>query len=80
MTPASARDRLLIVRGAADRGRGRDGAGVRWARVRLSTSLRALLGFVYALVLVDTLFFTALPLLLPHYMTAAGLTKFEVSS
>ena len=35
----------------------------------------ALLAFVCALVLVDTVFFTALTPLLPHYVQAAGLTK-----
>ena len=35
----------------------------------------ALLGFVCALVLVDTIFFTALTPLLPHYAHAAGLSK-----
>ncbi len=35
----------------------------------------ALLGFVCALVLVDTVFFTALTPLLPHYTHVAGLTK-----
>jgi MFS family permease len=34
-----------------------------------------LLGFVCALVLVDTVFFTALTPLLPHYVSVAGLTK-----
>jgi MFS family permease len=50
---------------------------VRTARERLPTPLRALLGFVCALVLVDTIFFTALTPLLPHYMRVAGLTKPE---
>ena len=44
-------------------------------RARLATPLRALLGFVCAVVLVDTIFFTALTPLLPHYMSTAGLTK-----
>jgi MFS family permease len=35
----------------------------------------ALLGFVCAIVLVDTIFFTALTPLLPHYVRVAGLTK-----
>ena len=43
--------------------------------MRLPTRLRVLLGFVCALVLVDTTFFTALTPLLPHYASAAGLTK-----
>src|SRR5215472_4066725 len=42
---------------------------------RLTTPVRALLGFVCALVLVDTVFFTALTPLLPHYVQTAGLTK-----
>jgi MFS family permease len=42
---------------------------------RLQAGVRALLGFVCALVLVDTAFFTALTPLLPHYAHAAGLTK-----
>ena len=42
---------------------------------RLPGRVRALLGFVCALVLVDTAFFTALTPLLPHYAHAAGLTK-----
>ena len=43
--------------------------------MRLTPRLRGLLGFVCALVLVDTIFFTALTPLLPHYASAAGLTK-----
>jgi predicted MFS family arabinose efflux permease len=42
---------------------------------RLPRRVRALLGFVCALVLVDTLFFTALTPLLPHYTHAAHLSK-----
>jgi MFS family permease len=45
------------------------------APLRLTTPVRVLLGFVCALVLVDTLFFTALTPLLPHYARAAGLGK-----
>jgi MFS family permease len=45
------------------------------SRVKLATPLRALLGYVCAIVLVDTIFFTALTPLLPHYMSTAGLTK-----
>ncbi|HUZ37150.1 MAG TPA: MFS transporter [Streptosporangiaceae bacterium] len=45
------------------------------AGVRLTAPVRALLGFVCVLVLVDTLFFTALTPLLPHYVRDAGLTK-----
>ena len=46
-----------------------------WARLKLPRSVFALLAFVCALVLVDTIFFTALTPLLPHYVHAAGLTK-----
>ena len=42
---------------------------------RLTTPVRALVGFVCVLVLVDTVFFTALTPLLPHYVKTAGLTK-----
>ena len=45
------------------------------ASVRLTTPVRALLGFVCVLVLTDTVFFTALTPLLPHYVQMAGLTK-----
>jgi MFS family permease len=45
------------------------------ASVRLTTPVRALLAFVCALVLTDTVFFTALTPLLPHYVQMAGLTK-----
>src|SRR3984957_4969877 len=38
-------------------------------------SMTGLLAFVSALVLVDTVFFTALPPLLPHYTREAGLSK-----
>jgi MFS family permease len=48
---------------------------VAWARLRLAPSVLALLGFVCAIVLVDTIFFTALTPLLPHYVRVAGLTK-----
>ena len=44
-------------------------------RRRLDPRLRALLGFTCALVLVDTVFFTALTPLLPYYTHAAGLSK-----
>jgi MFS family permease len=44
-------------------------------RVPLSPRLRALLIFVCLLVLVDTVFFTALTPLLPFYVRTAGLTK-----
>src|SRR5215469_15480792 len=45
------------------------------APARLTTPVRALVGFICVLVLVDTLFFTALTPLLPHYVKTAGLTK-----
>jgi len=48
---------------------------VGWAGLRLPRAVFALLAFVCALVLVDTIFFTALTPLLPHYVHAAGLTK-----
>jgi MFS family permease len=44
-------------------------------RERLPSRVRVLLGFICALVLVDTVFFTALTPLLPHYTQTAGLTK-----
>lgn len=44
-------------------------------RPRLTPQLRVLLGFLCALVLVDTVFFTALTPLLPHYTHSAGLSK-----
>src|SRR5215467_11174776 len=44
-------------------------------QVPLPRGVRALLGFVCALVLVDTIFFTALTPLLPHYVHVAGLSK-----
>ena len=47
----------------------------RGSRVRLPRGVRALLGFVCALVLVDTMFFTALTPLLPHYVHIRDLTK-----
>ncbi len=45
------------------------------ARPRLSRPVFVLLAFVCAVVLVDTVFFTALTPLLPHYVRSAGLTK-----
>jgi predicted MFS family arabinose efflux permease len=42
---------------------------------RLPRRVRALVGFVCVLVLVDTVFFTALTPLLPHYTHVAGLSK-----
>jgi MFS family permease len=47
------------------------------ASVRLTTPVRALLAFICALVLTDTVFFTALTPLLPHYVQVVGLTKAE---
>ena len=44
-------------------------------QARLPAGVRALLVFVCLLVLVDTMFFTALTPLLPHYVHAAGLSK-----
>ena len=44
-------------------------------RAALPPRVRVLLGFVCALVLVDTVFFTALTPLLPHYVHSAGLSK-----
>ncbi|MGO9082709.1 MAG: MFS transporter, partial [Streptosporangiaceae bacterium] len=45
------------------------------AGARLTRPVTALLVFVSGLVLVDTMFFTALTPLLPHYVQFAGLTK-----
>ena len=45
------------------------------SRLRLARPVFALLAFVCALVLVDTVFFTALTPLLPYYTRAAGLSK-----
>ncbi len=53
----------------------REEAGVSMSPARLTTPMRALLVFVCALVLVDTIFFTALTPLLPHYVKVAGLSK-----
>lgn len=47
------------------------------SRSRLDPPLVRLLGFVCALVLVDTVFFAALTPLLPHYAHAASLSKAE---
>jgi MFS family permease len=44
-------------------------------RARLEPRMRALLIFVSVLVAVDTIFFTALTPLLPHYTQVAGLSK-----
>jgi MFS family permease len=45
------------------------------ASERLTAPVRLLVAFICVLVLVDTLFFTALTPLLPHYVRTAGLTK-----
>ena len=45
------------------------------ARLKLAPQVLALLGFVCAIVMVDTVFFTALTPLLPHYVHTAGLSK-----
>jgi len=45
------------------------------SRVKLDPPMRRLLVFVCALVLVDTVFYTALVPLLPHYAHTAGLSK-----
>ena len=45
------------------------------ARERLTRPMRTLLAFACAIVLVDTVFFTALTPLLPHYTSMAGLSK-----
>src|SRR5262249_51976315 len=45
------------------------------SRPRLSGAARRLLLFVSALVFTDTIFFTALTPLLPHYVHVAGLSK-----
>jgi MFS family permease len=50
-------------------------ADVARARLKLAPQVLALLGFVCAIVLVDTAFFTALTPLLPHYVHVAGLSK-----
>jgi MFS family permease len=50
-------------------------APARAAKVPLSPRVRALLIFTCVLVLVDTVFFTALTPLLPFYVRTAGLTK-----
>src|SRR6516225_5690938 len=43
--------------------------------LRLNPPMLRLLAFVCALVLVDTIFFSALTPLLPHYTQVAGLSK-----
>ena len=60
--------------GGLDRIGGKD-AGMAQQQVRLTRPVRRLLGFVCALVLVNTMFFTALTPLLPHYVHMAGLSK-----
>ena len=47
----------------------------RTAQPRLPRRVRTLLAFVSALVFTDTIFFTALTPLLPHYVHVAGLSK-----
>ena len=47
------------------------------ASTRLTTPVRALLGFICVLVLTDTVFFTALTPLLPYYTHVAHLSKSE---
>src|SRR6516162_1653241 len=44
-------------------------------RLRLDPPMLRLLGFVCALVFIDTVFFSALTPLLPHYMREADLSK-----
>src|ERR1700722_11092883 len=44
-------------------------------RVRLEPPMLRLLALVCGIVGVDTIFFSALPPLLPHYAAAAGLSK-----
>src|SRR6202035_5215014 len=63
-------DRLLRAFAAA-----RDGGNLRRNRARLEPPMRRLLALVCALVGLDTVFFSALTPLLPHYTVAAGLTK-----
>jgi MFS family permease len=53
----------------------KDGVGVARARLRLAPGTFALVAFVCVLVLVDTMFYTALTPLLPHYTVVAGLSK-----
>jgi MFS family permease len=53
----------------------REDSDVLLARLKLAPPVLALLAFVCAIVLVDTLFFTALTPLLPHYVHTAGLSK-----
>jgi MFS family permease len=48
---------------------------MRRSRVRLDPPLRRLLAFVSAIVFADTIFFSALTPLLPHYVAVAGLSK-----
>src|SRR5258707_10931874 len=44
-------------------------------RLRLDPPMRRLLGFVCAIVLVDTIFYAAITPLLPGYVRAGGLSK-----
>ena len=48
---------------------------MRLSRTRLDAPLLRLLAFTCAIVGVDTVFFSALPPLLPHYAAVAGLSK-----
>jgi MFS family permease len=54
---------------------GKTERGMVRSRLGLDPGLLRLLGFACAIVLVDTVFFTALTPLLPHYTRAAGLSK-----
>jgi MFS family permease len=56
-------------------GLARRGSDQQAQRPRLSGDIRLLLGFVCALVFTDTVFFTALTPLLPHYVQSASLSK-----
>jgi MFS family permease len=53
------------------------GQAVRLERVKLEPGMLRLLALVCAIVGVDTIFFSALTPLLPHYVAAAGLSKAE---
>jgi MFS family permease len=54
---------------------GKTARGAARSRLGLDPGLLRLLGFVCAIVLADTIFFSALTPLLPHYTRAAGLSK-----
>jgi hypothetical protein len=66
---------VIVLRSERVLGRHLNGVGVAGIWGRLTNPIRALLGFVCAVVLVDTIFFAALTPLLPHYTSVAGLTK-----